>query len=337
MIENGIILGIVVLLVGALPLGLVSIANWRAFGERFDSYRKDYVYLPEEYPDCIFTEWDVTGDRGQRIHVRAYQDRRLSRPERVILWSSGIGADHSPYIPIAAFFATLGYCFIAYDATGSGHSEGKSARGLTQNMLDEKAVLADLQQRGFIGERPFYLMGHSNGGYATLATLNWNTGARAAVVFAAFNDTTDMVMHHVGRTTGIFSRVFLPYVRFLYRTLFGDAISVTAKDGIEKAGVPICFIHSSDDEVVPFSEFTNFRQMPQNERSVFLAMENRQHEAMYRPDVRNRLRPLKKRIEQARSEKVRAELSVRYFEYAKEIDTELMKQIHQFLLSVETE
>lgn len=332
MTEAVIAVAAALLLLAALPFALVVIAGGKAFGARFDNYRPDYVYLPEEFPLCEAEDWDVSGDRGQRVHVRAYTNRQSGTEKGTIFWSSGIGGDHSPYLPMLYDLASKGYRVVAYDPTGTGRSGGKRVGGLPQNLLDGRAVLADLKRRGT--PEPLYLAGHSNGGYAALALLNFDPGAKAAAVFAAFNDTNDMVMFHVRQYARCFAALARPYVRLYFGIKFGKAIDFTASDGIAREQIPILFIQSRDDDVVPFTEFQRFQKLPQNSRSEFLALDGREHEAMYPPEVWAQMRPLKRRIDRTRNAAERTELSIRYFALGRAFDALLPDRIDEFFSSL---
>ncbi len=316
-----------------LPFAIVGYASRRAFGSRYENYCEGYLYKPGEYPELNLTEWDVPGNMGQNIHICVYSHKYTTEEKGLIFWSSGIGGDHSAYLPILSELAEKGYFVAAYDPTGTGKSGGNCVRGLPQNLIDGKTALKSVRRIEALHDMPLYLMGHSNGAYAALALLGECTDVCASAVFAPFNKTTDMVLAHCHSFSHGFSRLISPYIRLYYRVLFGKEAEISAADSMRNANIPILLVHGREDDVVPFAESEHLMGSAVNIRSQLLSLRHRKHAAMYLPEVWEQLEPLKLKIRAGNhSDEIRQE-SIRYYEIAKNVDRELLEQIDRFFSS----
>ena len=75
----------------------------------------------------------------------------------------------------------------------SGHSEGSGTRGLPQSALDLDAALDYIESDESLNSFPVFLMGHSWGGYAVTAVLNFDHEIAGSVSVAGYNDPMTMI------------------------------------------------------------------------------------------------------------------------------------------------
>lgn len=85
------------------------------------------------------------------------------------------------------YFVDAGYQVICFDYTGCYTSEGDTFGKYTQAVYDLDAILTYCDNNVAFSDMPVYLFGHSLGGYATGAVLNYDHRVDAAVVASGFD------------------------------------------------------------------------------------------------------------------------------------------------------
>jgi len=112
----------------------------------------------------------------------------------VVAHSFGDGAEG--YFGVITYFVDMGWRVFAYDKTGSHNSEGSGTRGLVQSVLDLDAALTFITAQEW--ELPIVLFGHSWGGFASTAVLNFDHEISAVVSLAGYNKPVQ-VLHDTSR------------------------------------------------------------------------------------------------------------------------------------------
>jgi dienelactone hydrolase len=148
------------------------------------------------------------------------------------------------------FFVDNGWRVFIYNNTGTAGSEGESIRGLIQSVIDLDAALNYVKNSKELNDLPITLAGHSWGGFAVCTVLNYDHNINAVVSFAGYNSGSELFEENgvasVGKRFYMLSKQFSA----IEKQLFGDAINFTAIDGINKSGIPVIIVQSSDDDVI---------------------------------------------------------------------------------------
>lgn len=168
----------------------------------------------------------------------------------LIVIAHGLGGGAESYFPETMYFVDHGWRVFAYDCTGSYNSEGKSTKGLPQSALDLDAALTYIEQQNW--GLPTMLYGHSWGGYAVTAVLNYEHDIHAVVSIAGYATPMKLLYEQTQNMMGWFATITYPYQWLYQRMLFGDAADLSAIDGINNSGVPIMVIHGSEDEMIRY-------------------------------------------------------------------------------------
>lgn len=322
------------LLLLLIPYLLVFIANQIAFGKRYDGYKKAYLFEPSEFEDLQVTSKQIVGNKKQKICVHSYRMKNDKDLKGLILWSSGIGGDHSIYIPFIYELAKQGYELVSYDPTGTGKSEGRQVKGLTQNMIDAKTVMDDLIQTNQIKGKKLFFMGHSNGGYAALSLLHFSYPVTAAVTFAAFDDPVTMLMFHVKQAIGGISKICYFYVALFNRIRFGKLYRISAAKGIAQANVPVMIYHSQDDDVVPYLEFEKLKRVLSHPESRHISLNGRYHLALYPVEIASQMQQIWKKISREKNSEKKEKLYQEYYQLARNVDLTIVKEVCCFFESL---
>jgi alpha-beta hydrolase superfamily lysophospholipase len=167
----------------------------------------------------------------------------------LVVISHGLGGTADSYFPLIMYFVDHGWRVFAFNNTGVGGSEGKDMGGIYQSVIDLDAALDFVEQTSMFAGLPVMLAGHSWGGYAVCAVLNCEHPVNAVVSFAGFNSGSE-VFDELGKSSSKFYNFIKPQFRKIEKKRFGDAAKLTAVDGINKAGIPVMIVQSSDDDVI---------------------------------------------------------------------------------------
>ena len=200
----------------------------------------------------------------------------------LVVFAHGIGSGHEGYTKELLWFVDNGWRVFSYDATGSGYSEGDGTRGLPQSALDLDAALKFAKNDTRLNNLPVFLMGHSWGGYAVTAVLNFDHKIAASASIAGYNKPVDMIMEWI-EDMGAVRYVMFPFIWTYNKALFGSNSGLTAVDGINKSNVPVLIIHGSEDETIGFEKSSIIHQKDNitNPNVRYLPMENIGHNNIF--------------------------------------------------------
>lgn len=171
----------------------------------------------------------------------------------LVIVSHGIRDCAEGYFTEARGLLERGYRVLLYDATGSGASSGRSQRGLPQSAIDLHRILSWAEKNPAFDGLPFYLYGHSWGGYAVCAVFckGAHSRVKAVVSLSGFNDPGHMLLESSSTLTVHFGRFMYPALLFVQVMRFGRAMYDTAEKGIRAAkGTRFLILHAEHDEAI---------------------------------------------------------------------------------------
>lgn len=205
-----------------------------------------YEHYQAEYPR---TEVEFkSGDNTLKGYIYgAGNDKGL------LVFAHGIGEGHESYLKELLWFIDKGWRVFAYDATGSGHSEGGGTRGLPQSALDLDAALTFAESDARLNSLPVYLMGHSWGGYAAAAVLNFDHKIAGSASISGYNEPIEMILEWT-ENMGEFRYAMTPFVWIYNKVLFGQYSGMTAVNGINKSDIPVLIIHGTEDGTIGYNK-----------------------------------------------------------------------------------
>ena len=224
-------------------------------------YSKSFgrINSPKEQGFYSYLTWKETGEAGysrKEVHFNSgvnklqgfiYGGENL---RGLVVISQGLGSTVESYSSLILHFVDRGWCVFAFNNTGVAGSGGKGTRGLYQSAIDLDAALTYVENAEEFNGMPVMLAGHSWGGFAVCAVLNYEHKVNAAVSFAGYNSGSEVLMEQGRITAGGFYYIIKPQMYILQKLLFGKSANLTAVDGINKSGIPVMIVQCSDDNLI---------------------------------------------------------------------------------------
>ena len=145
------------------------------------------------------------------------------------------------------FFVDNNWKVLCYDYTGCYNSQGSSMAGYTQSVHDLDAVLTYVETSNDYQDIPIVLFGHSLGGYASAAVLQYKHSVNAAIIASGFDTPKEQWTYSIERYTGVFHYVLRPFTAMFISFKYGKEQNLSAVDGINSVDIPILVISGSHD------------------------------------------------------------------------------------------
>lgn len=206
---------------------------------RYDHYEQDYPRKNVSFK---------SGDNLLQGYIYGCDNNK-----GLIVFSHGIGGGHEGYIGEIIWLVNNGWRVFAYDATGSCTSEGEGTNGLPQSALDLDCALNYIENDKELSELPKFLMGHSWGGYAVTAVLNFDHDVKASASISGYAYPMDMIMEFADGMMGSSSKAMYPFIWLDCYMNFGKYTNMSAIDGINKSDIPVLVIHGTEDTMIGYN------------------------------------------------------------------------------------
>lgn len=241
-------LSLLILLFLIIPMLITSIAYESNFGMRVDVSNSSYS---EDYFDMLKEEVSFVSNNGQTLRGYIYKKDNTYTPKALIVFSHGYLNTHNDYLNQINYFVQNNYMVLAYDNTGSGMSDGNNLIGLAQSPLDLDAALSFVESSNELKNYKVFLYGHSWGGYAVTAVLNYDHKVDGVVSRSGFNNSRDMLIEYGNRLYGDWLGLLSPYAYIYEKIKFGSSVDDNGIKGINHyKDTPILLLHSKDDDTI---------------------------------------------------------------------------------------
>jgi pimeloyl-ACP methyl ester carboxylesterase len=233
-----------------------------------------------------------------------------SNTKGLVVIAHGLKSGSEEYLAETLFFTNRGWRVFTYDCTGSHESEGKGTRGLAQSVLDLDAALRFIEASESLNSLPVMLYGHSWGGFAVTAVLNFDHRVFASVSLAGYNSPMELMAERGKEMLGVLSFLLYPLGRLCQFVLFGKSARLTAVNGINRSGIPVMIVHGEEDKIISYTgaAIMAHKEQIKNPNTVFLTrneadqnghsdMHMTAHANRYRAQKDNELKALKDRFD----------------------------------------
>jgi len=170
----------------------------------------------------------------------------------LVVISHGRGASAEAYYSEIQYFVDHGWRVFAYNNTGIHPSEGDSAKGLSQSLFDLQAALDYIAGNTQLSTLPIVLYGHSWGGYAVAAILNYDYPISAVACVAGFDTPQKAIYDYAVCKANIFGAIGVPFFWGYHCIIFGKNSNISAVDGINNTQIPVMIIHGTEDKTLRY-------------------------------------------------------------------------------------
>ena len=275
-----IVLAVLVLLFAAATI-VVSVNMNEQFG------RADYT--PQQFTTNYY--YEHYGNDYPRVNVSFTSGENTlqgyiygaENDKALLVFAHGIGSGHEIYMKSLLWFVDNGWRVFAYDATGSGNSEGAGTKGLPQSALDLDTALDYIEADPELSALPKFLMGHSWGGYAVTAVLNFGHEVDGVASVSGYAEPVEMIYEFASGIVGDFRPLIYPSICLYNKLLFGEYAGLSAVDGINSTSTPVLVIHGTEDQTIGYEEsaIMHKRNFITNPNVQFLTLEGCTHNGMF--------------------------------------------------------
>jgi len=276
----GIILVLLILAVFILAKPLAMSVYNDNFDKRF-TISEPWAWSIDDFDGLTRDKYTFSSDKGQKLTGYKYYRESEDVKGMVVIAHGFGGGGHRSYMNIADYFASNGYWVFAYDATGNDESEGDAVGGLPQGIIDLDYALRFVKEE-FPG-LPIVLWGHSWGGYSVGSVTKLHSDVKAAVIVSGFNESLDMLETEGRNIVGNVIDFVLPIFAEHEKETFGDYASMSILDSLEATDIPVLFVHSEDDEMIPIeiSFDRYFEKFSGNDRFSFVRYKEKGHNYIF--------------------------------------------------------
>ncbi len=278
MLKILIILGILLLTAILCLIAAGFLLAKKQFDCRFEGGGDYFPYYSGLHPGWQRREISFSGDRGQLLRGCVFSYPKDS-PRGLIVVYHGYGMSLDDYLPECEYFCRRGYRVLAFDGTGTGHSQGKLT-GLPQHVLDLRDCLRMVGRDPELSRLPLLLYGHSWGGYGTDCVGALEAfPIRGIVSASAFYNSLSALAPHARRHYGPLAPLPLLGVRLYQWLRFGRLCGITAAQGLRAQRCPVLITQSDDDFILPYRHnyMALYRKFHENPRFTFLPLTGRNH------------------------------------------------------------
>lgn len=249
-----IIITLLVLIVGLSVGTVITMRSTFGRGDYTDPKLTAYYRYDPDWKD-IHPREEVSFRSGKNELKGFIYGLENTAPKGLIVFAHGISTGHESYIDQLMWFVEENWVVFAYDATGSGYSEGSGTVGLVQSALDLDNALRYAEHDERISGYDIYLLGHSWGGFAVSAVQNFDHEIKASAEMSGYAYPVEMLDEGAVQTTGgKIGHVFHPFIWAYNKLTFGKYADLNAVDGINASNIPNLIIHGEHDDFVVYDK-----------------------------------------------------------------------------------
>lgn len=275
-----VVLAAIILLFTAATI-VVSVNMDKNFGRGdYEPQELSFYYFYPKY-ESRYPRENVTFKSGENT-LQGYI-YGAENDKALLVFAHGIGSAHEEYLKTLLWFVDNGYRVFTYDATGSGHSEGAGTKGLPQSALDLHAALGYIENDSELNAMPKFLVGHSWGGYAVTAALNFGHKVDGVASVSGYAEPVEMIYEFATGVVGNARPLLYPSIWIYNKLLFGEYAGLSAVKGINSADTPVLIIHGTADETISYTEsaIMNKRGLITNQNVKYLTLDGCNHSGMF--------------------------------------------------------
>ena len=254
-------------------MGIIARHYQKEFVHRFDKEIGVPYYETKDFPHLKEEKDTFVNKKGLKIAYFYFYYEGYQKDE-IILFLPGLSCGHVAYFREINEIASRGYKVLTIDYTGCGESEGKCLGSLNAPTSDVIDLLNLLKLKEEIK-----IVGHSLGGYTALNLMNLRKELTRGVVISPFIDIEAIIKNFVP------NKFILKRVLKYENKVSGQYSLLNNLVYLRAMHDDLLFIHSTDDQMVPYEVSTKKVEELNNPQIKFIIRNNRKHNPQYTDDA----------------------------------------------------
>ena len=241
-----------------------SIVSNKVYGHRGDGSISIKYANPSDYPNLDVKKTYFLNNKKARLSVYEYKLKE-SKPIGLVLFIHGIGGGHFYSLQLINYLCERGLMVVAYDQYGSGTSEGKKIDSMTQGAIDVKYAVKYIESHY---DLPFYVMGHSWGGFCAAQSLRYSKKILKCVSIAGLDSEASM-------TSGnkFFATLASAFVRICGFTKYGKYSFYSQYGAFKKTSAKVLYLQGKEDLIVdPKKTGYKYQKKLKNKNNIQVVM-----------------------------------------------------------------
>ena len=211
------------------------------YGRRGDASISIKYALPSDYPNLDSKKFYFLSNKKARLYGYEYH-KKDTKPKAVVLLIHGIGGGHLYLLPLINYLCEQGLMIVAYDQYASGMSEGRRIESMSQGAIDVKYAVRYIEQNYDV---PFYVMGHSWGGYAAAQALRYSKRIEKCLSIAGVESEAAMINPKLK-----LRKLVMFIVKLCNATKFGKYAFYTSYGSFKKTNAKVLYLQGKQDLTV---------------------------------------------------------------------------------------
>lgn len=187
----------------------------------------------------------------------------------IIICLHGYPANKSDILPVVSYLYPEFSLFL-FDFRAQGESEGKVVYFGLKEYLDVKGAIDFLKKNDKTKNLNIGIWGYSLGAAVGIISASKYREIKCLVSDSAFANFPDMITHYY-KNFGPLKYVFSSLSKLLGRVVLrGDFMQNSPENYISMVKCPVLFIHSREDDFVPFSHAEKLYNKAKSEKKFFV-------------------------------------------------------------------
>ena len=211
------------------------------YGRRGDASISIKYALPSDFTSLEVKKSYFENNKKARLTIFEYK-KKESNPKGLVLVSHGIGGGHYYLLPLINYLCDKGLLVLAYDQYASGTSEGKKIMSMYQGAIDIKYAVKYVESHY---DLPFYVLGHSWGGFCAAQALRYSKKIIKCVDIAGLD--SEAAMAQGNKLVRAFAMMFVKLCGF---TTYGKYAFYSSLGAFKKTSAKVLYLQGKEDNVV---------------------------------------------------------------------------------------
>lgn len=261
---------IILIIIGSILLFLLSaylvhfLVSNLIYGRRGDASISIKYLLPSDFPNLNVKKSYFLNNKKARLSVYEYTQKG-TKPIGLVLFIHGIGGGHFYSLSLINYLCERGLMVVAYDQYASGTSEGRKIDSMNQGAIDVKYAVKYIEENY---DLPFYVAGHSWGGYAASQALRYSKRISKCVNIAGLNNEISMA-----------SKISRPLVAISGFLHYGKYALYSTYSAFKKTTAKVLYLQGKQDTTVdPKCNGFRYEKKFKNKKNIKVVMlDNKGH------------------------------------------------------------